>query len=290
MQEGRPSGDRRRRAESSCRPCSTSRSPRAAGCEQGWPIPTATDIAFALGVLAVFGRGLPNRLRVFLLALAVLDDLIAILIIAVFFTADPNLVELAARRRHGRGVRRPEPIPPRDGCGCRSGSSWCCSPCLTWWLVYDSGVHATIAGVALGLVMSRGPAGRVTHALEPWSNGVILPAVRVLGGAGRRSRQVAPSQLSPGVLGHPRGAAGRQAHRHHARRLARLVHATPGRSGARSRSLALVTISTLGGIGFTVSLLMNELAFAVERARALGGDARRAARLGRLDRGRRASW
>ena len=130
----------------------TARTPFA----DGWPIPTATDIAFALGVLAVFGRGLPNRLRVFLLALAVLDDLVAILIIAVFFTQDPNLWELAlaavvvaafgvlSRFLHGR-MRWP------------LGVLMVLLAVLAWFLVYDSGVHATIAGVALGLVMARQP-------------------------------------------------------------------------------------------------------------------------------------
>lgn len=238
------------------------------GLSQGWPIPTATDIAFALGVLAVFGRGLPNRLRVFLLALAVLDDLIAIVIIAVFFTQDPNLLELLlaavtvtlfgvlSRMLRGR-LRWP------------LGVLMVLLAVLTWWLVYDSGVHATIAGVAFGLVMARRPAGRVTHALEPWSNGLILPLF-AFSAALVPIPQVAPSELSPAfwaiLVALPVG---------------KLIGITLGgwlgsftkRGPERGRiSLpGLFTIAALGGIGFTVSLLMNELAFAgSEEVRAEG--------------------
>jgi NhaA family Na+:H+ antiporter len=229
------------------------------GVEQGWPIPTATDIAFALGVLAVFGRGLPNRLRIFLLALAVLDDLIAILIIAVFFTRDPNIVELVlaaltvgvfgllSRLLHG-SLRWP------------IGILMVLVAVLAWWLVYDSGVHATIAGVALGLVMARPPARRVTHALEPWSNGLILPLF-AFSAALVVIPAVSPAELSPAfwaiLLALPVG---------------KLVGITIGGwlgSFARPRGergkipvLSLVAVAALGGIGFTVSLLMNELAFA----------------------------
>ncbi|MEV8212392.1 Na+/H+ antiporter NhaA [Leifsonia sp. NPDC077715] len=227
--------------------------------QQGWPIPTATDIAFALGVLAVFGRGLPNRLRVFLLALAVLDDLIAILIIAVFFTTDPNLWELAlaavtvalfgllSRMLRGR-MRWP------------LGVLMVLLALLTWWLVYDSGVHATIAGVALGLVMSRAPAGRVAHALEPWNNGLILPLF-AFSAALVVIPNVPPSELSPAfwaiLIALPVG---------------KLIGITLGgwlgsftRKGpdrGRIPLFGMVTVAALGGIGFTVSLLMNELAFA----------------------------
>ncbi|NUU07430.1 Na+/H+ antiporter NhaA [Leifsonia sp. C5G2] len=238
------------------------------GLEQGWPIPTATDIAFALGVLAVFGRGLPNRLRVFLLALAVLDDLIAIVIIAVFFTQDPNLLELLlaavtvtlfgvlSRMLRGR-LRWP------------LGVVMVLLAVLTWWLVYDSGVHATIAGVALGLVMARRPARRVTHVLEPWSNGLILPLF-AFSAALVPIPQVAPSELSPAfwaiLVALPVG---------------KLVGITLGgwlgsftkRGPERGRISVpgLITIAALGGIGFTVSLLMNELAFAgSEEVRAEG--------------------
>jgi NhaA family Na+:H+ antiporter len=226
---------------------------------EGWPIPTATDIAFALGVLAVFGRGLPNRLRVFLLALAVLDDLIAILIIAVFFTTDPNLLSLGlaaitvavfgilSRLLRGR-MRWP------------IGVLMVLVACLTWWLVWNSGVHATIAGVALGLVMARKPAGRVAHALEPWSNGLILPLF-AFSAALVVIPAVSPSQLSPAFWGILVALP-----------VGKLVGITLGGwLGSLTRPKAergriplagLVTIGTLGGIGFTVSLLMNELAFA----------------------------
>lgn len=229
------------------------------GLEQGWPIPTATDIAFALGVLAVFGRGLPNRLRVFLLALAVLDDLIAIIIIAVFFTTDPNILELvlaavavAAFGLLSRLLKGRMRLP--------IGVLMVLVACLAWWLVWDSGVHATIAGVALGLVMARRPAGRVTHVLEPWSNGLILPLF-AFSAALVAIPQVSPAQLQPSFWGILVALP-----------VGKVIGITLGGwlgSFTRSKEerakiplFGLVTIGVLGGIGFTVSLLMNELAFA----------------------------
>lgn len=232
----------------------------------GWPIPTATDIAFALGVLAVFGRWIPTRVRVFLLALAVLDDLIAILIIAFFFTDDADLPYLGlaiiaialfgavSRVMKARSAwilaRRPQwPI----------NAVLVVLAVLAWYFVYRSGVHATIAGVALGLAMSRRPGGRAAHALEPWSNGVILPLF-AFSAAMVVVPQVSPSELDPafwGILvGLPVGkvvgivAAGL---------LGALL--TSRRSGTPLTFADLAVVGALGGIGFTVSLLMNELAF-----------------------------
>lgn len=228
------------------------------GLEAGWPVPTATDIAFALGVLAVFGRGLPHRIRVFLLALAVLDDLIAIVIIALFFTSDPNLADLGlavvcvaafgllSRMLRGR-LRAPITV------------LMVLVGILTWMLVHASGVHATIAGVALGLVMSRAPARRTAHVLEPWSNGLVLPLF-AFSAALVTIPAVPIDRLSPafwGIL--------------FALPVGKLVGITiggwiGGRIGPRSsrQSTGLIdglVVAALGGIGFTVSLLMNELAF-----------------------------
>jgi len=228
------------------------------GYEAGWPVPTATDIAFAIGVLAVFGRGLPHRVRIFLLALAVLDDLIAIVIIAVFFTSNPDLADLGlavvcvvafgllSRMLRGR-LRGPVAV------------LMVLLGILTWMLVHASGVHATIAGVALGLVMSRGPARRTAHALEPWSNGLVLPlfafAAALIAVPG-----VPVDRLSPAFWGILVALP-----------VGKFVGITIGgwiggrigpRTGRQSGGLVDgLVVAALGGIGFTVSLLMNELAF-----------------------------
>ncbi|MFK4729976.1 Na+/H+ antiporter NhaA [Agromyces mediolanus] len=233
----------------------------------GWPIPTATDIAFALGVLAVFGTWIPTRVRVFLLALAVLDDLIAILIIAFFFTSDADLASLGfagiAIALFGAVSRM---MKPRSAWILSRRPQWpivavlIVLGVLAWYFVYQSGVHATIAGVALGLVMARRPGGRAVHALEPWSNGVVLPLF-ALSAAMVAVPQVSPSELDPafwGILvGLPVGKI-----------VGILIGGGIGALVARRRDSTpltwgdLLVVGALGGIGFTVSLLMNELAFA----------------------------
>ena len=131
---------------------------------------------------------------------------------------------------------------------------------LAWFFVYRSGVHATIAGVALGLVMARRPAGRAVHALEPWSNGVILPLFAFTA-AMVVIPQVQPSELDPAFWGILVGLpVGKVIGIVIAGGLGGLV--AKRRSGTRLTLADLAAVGALGGIGFTVSLLMNELAFA----------------------------
>ncbi|HEX6956220.1 MAG TPA: Na+/H+ antiporter NhaA [Agromyces sp.] len=233
----------------------------------GWPVPTATDIAFALGVLAMFGRFIPTRVRVFLLALAVLDDLIAILLIAFFFTADADLayIGFAAITVTLFGMTS-RLLRPRSPYVLSRRPQWpvvvalVALGVLTWSFVYLSGVHATIAGVMLGLVMSRRPAGRALHGLEPWSNGVILPLF-AFSAALVAIPEVRPSELDPAFWGILVGLP-----------VGKIVGVTivggiatwfvGRRKGQRPLTWAdVLTVGSLAGIGFTVSLLMNELAF-----------------------------
>lgn len=230
-----------------------------AGFAGGWPIPTATDIAFALGILAVFGRNIPSRLRIFMLALAILDDIVAIVIIAVFFTADPNLGMLigavlciaafgALSRLLGTKAR-PAII-----------AAMVVLAGATWVLVYLSGVHATIAGVALGLAMARLPGMRTRHTLEPFTNGVALPLFAF-------SAALVPiPSVSIGELSAPFWGI------FVALPVGKMLGIAGGiwlgsillKDGARPHfsGSAILAAGALGGIGFTVSLLMNELAFA----------------------------
>jgi NhaA family Na+:H+ antiporter len=163
----------------------------------GWPIPTATDIAFALGVLALVGSRAPVSLRIFLLALAVIDDLGAIVLIAVLFTTGLSwqamvlgLLCLAVLVLLNRlQVQRRWP--------------YVAVGFLLWLAVLKSGVHATLAGVVLGLVLpaprARGAdvAAHFEHALHPWVTFVILPLF-ALANAG-----VPLEGMGRGVLLHP---------------------------------------------------------------------------------------
>lgn len=224
----------------------------------GWPIPTATDIAFALGVLAVFGKGLPAALRVFLLALAILDDIVGIIFIAVLFTTDVDfgMLGLAAVAVVAFGIlsrlldtRARVPI----------AVLLVVLAVLAWVFVYKSGVHATIAGVALGLAMAQRPALRVRHELEPWVNVIVLPLF-AFNAALVPIPSVAAGDLSPAFWGIlvalPVGKIlGISLFGWVSLRIGDRSAAPPLRFGD------LLAAGALGGIGFTVSLLLSELAF-----------------------------
>lgn len=161
------------------------------GAWSGWAVPTATDIAFAVAILSIFGKGMPPAARTFLLTLAVVDDLLAILVIAFFFSSGLNFIALFASFAFiglfglltAEGIRRP----------------WILIPIgvIAWACMLNSGVHATIAGVLLGLIVpaTRTRKGQMTHefahTVGPWSAGLALPVfaffaagVSVLGAEG----------------------------------------------------------------------------------------------------------
>ena len=229
----------------------------------GWPIPTATDIAFALGVLAVFGRGLPSAVRAFLLALAILDDIVGIVFIAVLFAHGLNLLLLglgvlavivfAVLSRQLRGRATPVVAVLMVIVGL-----------VAWALFAASGVHATIAGVMLGLVMAPRAADPTRHALEPWVNGLVLPLFAFVA-AFVVIPQVPLEELSPAFfailvalpVGKLVGIGAFGA-------VAQMIR--PRGAPPAIRFPDVLAAGALGGIGFTVSLLLANLAFAGDAA------------------------
>jgi len=231
---------------------------------RGWAIPAATDIAFAVGVLALLGRHAPASLKIFLLALAILDDLGAIAIIAAFYTAELSWVALgfATLAIVGLGVL--------NALGVQRLGGYILLGAFLWVCVLESGVHATLAGVvtafAIPLAARPGepddlsPLHRLEHALHPWVAFAILP-VFAFANAG-----VSLSGTSLATLGEsiPLGIAaglflGKQlgviAATWVAVRLG--VGALPeGANWTQVYGVALLT-----GIGFTMSLFIGALAF-----------------------------
>jgi Na+:H+ antiporter, NhaA family len=230
------------------------------GALRGWAIPSATDIAFALAVLAVISTHLPTALRTFLLTLAVVDDLLAIVVIAIFYTEDLSLgflaLSLVPVALFGVLVQR------------QVRSPWLLLPLavLAWALMHSSGVHATVAGVLLAFTVpvDSGSAEHFEHRIRPLSAGVAVPvfaffsagvAVGGLSGLGAALTDSVAIGIAVGLV---------------AGKVIGISLATWAVSRFTRAQLDeslgwpdVIGLALLGGIGFTVSLLITELAYGI---------------------------
>lgn len=230
------------------------------GLTQGWAIPTATDIAFAVGILALAGKQVPPSLRIFLLALAIMDDLGAIVIIALFYTAQLSLPALILAAG-AIGV-----LIALNRAGVTKLAPYVLVGIFLWACVLESGVHATLAGVAMGFAIplrSQGtpsPLCVMEHGLHPWVTFGILPLF-AFANAGVPLGQVTLSDLTqPITLGVALGLfAGKQIGVMAA--TATAVALGIGRFPAGASRLQFYGMAVLTGIGFTMSLFIGTLAF-----------------------------
>jgi len=227
---------------------------------RGWGIPMATDIAFALGILVLLGSRVPASLKIFLTAVAILDDLGAILVIAFFYTADLSLPMLLAA---GAGVlvllalnrARVYAIGPYVVVGL-----------VIWVCVLKSGIHATLAGVitALAIPLTDGKGGSplqtAEHALHPWVAYLVLPVFAFanagvdLGGVSLATvMQTVPLGIASGLLfGKFMGVCGASW---------LLIRFAGARLPEHSNWLQFAGVAVLCGVGFTMSLFIGSLAF-----------------------------
>ncbi|MCX2970974.1 MULTISPECIES: Na+/H+ antiporter NhaA [Streptomyces] len=234
------------------------------GSYSGWAIPMATDIAFALGVLAVIGTNLPSGIRAFLLTLAIVDDLGAIMVIALFYSSKLDLWALAGAvaglavfwlLHHKLNVRGWYLYVPLA--------------LVIWALMYNSGIHATIAGVAMGMLLrvkerpgeAQSPAEHIEHQVRPLSAGLAVPVFALFAaGVGVSGAALAEAAGEPEAIGVALGLV-----------IGKIVGVLGGTWLAARFTKAELSddlswsdvagVSMLAGIGFTVSLLVTELAF-----------------------------
>ncbi|WGW11630.1 Na+/H+ antiporter NhaA [Saxibacter everestensis] len=244
---------------------------------RGWAVPTATDIAFAVAVLAVIGSHLPSALRIFLLTLAVVDDLLAIAIIAVFYSSDiqvtPLLLALIPLALYAFLAQRCAHF-----FGTHPAAAWIVLlpiGVVVWALVHTSGIHATVAGVLLGFAIpvlrskkgggpNAGPglAEIFEHRFRPISAGIAVPifaffsaGVAIGGSAGFISALRDPISIGiivALVVGKPVGIL-----------LATWIvtTSTKARLDPDLSWIDVLGVAMLAGVGFTVSLLISELGF-----------------------------
>lgn len=229
---------------------------------KGWAIPAATDIAFAAGVLALLGPRVPASLKIFLLALAIIDDLGAIIIIALFYAGDLSPVALGLA---GCGLAV---LAALNRFGVRSFAPYVIVGILMWACVLKSGVHATLAGVALALAipLDRRPGEeesmleRAEHGVAPWVQFGVAP-IFAFANAGVSLGGIGLSTVLGAV---PLGIAiglfiGKQAGIFAATWLAVRTGVGTMPQGANWRQIH--GVAALGGIGFTMSLFIGSLAF-----------------------------
>ena len=231
---------------------------------RGWAIPAATDIAFALGILALLGPAVPVSLKVLLTAIAVIDDLLAIVVIAVFYTGDIAVVPLAAA---AAGVAV---LAGLNRAGVRGLAPYLLVGLGIWCGVLLSGVHATLAGVAVALtiplrggngVYANAPLERLEHRIHPWVTFLVVPVFGFANAGVAFGGLSMADALAPLPLGIAMGLfLGKQlgifATLWMLVRLgaARMPHAASWRQ--------VYGMSMLCGIGFTMSLFIGGLAFA----------------------------
>jgi NhaA family Na+:H+ antiporter len=227
----------------------------------GWAIPCATDISFAIGVCALLGRAVPPSLKMFLLALAIIDDLMAIIVIAVFYTDELSLISLALAA-FGIGA-----LAVLNRLDVQKPAPYLLLGLFTWVCVLQSGVHATLAGVAVGFAMPlRARDGaesllvRTEHALKPWVAYGIIPLFAFANAGVPLAGASWASLVSPLPLGIMLGLFfGKQLGVFGATFAAvRLGFAAPPKGAS---VLQLYGIAILTGIGFTMSLFIGTLAF-----------------------------
>ncbi len=231
----------------------------------GWAIPTATDIAFALGVLALLGSRVPVSLKIFVTAIAIIDDLGAVAIIAVFYTAELSLLwlglaavvlaVLAGFNRNGIEVLAPYLI----------------LGAILWFFVLQSGVHATLAGVALAVTIplrrspghpddTKSPLHNLEHALHPWVAFAIVPLFGFANAGVSLSGMSWSILLAPLPLGIAGGLfLGKQIGVFGATYAAVKLKLADCPAGASW--LQIYGVALLCGIGFTMSLFIGLLAF-----------------------------